>query len=141
MTLTLPKVNAVAEQYDFLPESARELADTIGLDGLLAMVKARGGTSVKIPVRRETLEGHWLADVLTAGQLEKLHDQYRGLAVLIPKLACAKRKLIHHEIRKRRRSGQPVAEVATALGVHERTVYRYQSSQPLNDKQLELWSD
>lgn len=116
---------------------ARELADIIGLAGLAALVKVRGGTTVKIPVNRENLESSWLTDVLDIDQLDALHSHYKGLALPIPNLAGAKRKLIHHEIRQRRRSGQPVAEVAAALGVNERTVYRYQSSTPLDGEQLE----
>ena len=99
----------------WLPESARDIAEVIGVDGLLRLVNAYGGTTIRVPGR------HGLERVLTPQQHRDFVHTYRNLSLYIPRLPGLKR-LRALELAE---MGCTRAAIARELGVSERTVYQW----------------
>ena len=100
-----------------LPESAREIAEVIGVDGLQRLVQTYGGTCIRIPGR------HGLERVLTPSQYREFTRVYRGLNLYSPRLPGLKRR----RARLLAAQGWTRAAIARELQVAERTVYQWLS--------------
>lgn len=75
---------------DQLPETLREIAEVIGLEATIALVRARGGTSIYIPAYSK--DDHWLTKVVGKDAADALCAHFRvmpgnravGAEILLP---------------------------------------------------------
>ncbi|MEJ1416999.1 MAG: Mor transcription activator family protein [Candidatus Sedimenticola sp. (ex Thyasira tokunagai)] len=126
----------VALNPDYLPPKARELAQLIGLPGLLALVDHHGGRRLKIPAAaRET---HTLHELLGAEAFTALINDYGGDEIDIPLLHSAKRQLIWADIQQRRANGETVASLAGEYQMTERGIYKIQRRGDADDQQVDF---
>lgn len=124
-------VNSTDLEYDLLPESVRELADTIGLEAARRLVEAYGGSAIYVPRQvtpeLEGLIGHDAAQAL-------VDNYYSGSDRLnLPRCLAAIRAVEHRRIVAAFNSGATAGELARAHGCTERWIYRI-----LADRRAEL---
>jgi len=123
---------------DLLPPRAKELADVIGLDGLLRLVGQYGGLSRKVPVAARP--DHDFATCLNPEQYAALVETYRGERIDIPRLHRAYRQLIWHDVMQRRARGETVPSIARRHRLTERAIYLIQARMAAKaDNQGELF--
>lgn len=104
---------------DYLPASAREIADLVGIEALLKLVNSRGGTRVYVPAKW-LAEGE-LAAILSAEEAAPLIEGRPGELLKIPR--CPKlRQLTALHLHRRGVTGP---DIARRLYVTEDTVYRW----------------
>jgi hypothetical protein len=103
-----------------LPQTIQDLAEAIGIEGAMALVEVRGGTSVRIPV--EPAADHWLREALGEARYAQLVRTYAGELIDIPvcsrALAATRRARAIADLR----TGQPQRQVALRYGYTERYV-------------------
>jgi len=92
------------------------LADMIGPAAAEALVAARGGTMVSIPVRHQA--GSALAGVIGEGAMERLVELYGGTRIYVPVRDVLERR--DRELRHMVASGTSLPAVALLFGISER---------------------
>ena len=97
-----------------------ELAELLGPGGLAALAANRGGRRMRIPKR--VRPGHWLAGLLGRGRADLLASRYGGCRLYVPRDPLAAGRAAR--IRRLRRQGRSVAQIAAAEGISDRTVWR-----------------
>lgn len=108
---------------DELPDSMQELAEVVGLEATLMLVRHFGGIRVYIP---QDAAGHSLADVLGEDALAALVGVYGGDRIEVPKGA----KLIRDAVIRQRHygtdgtDGESAMALARAFFLTERQVRR-----------------
>lgn len=118
-------------------DSIREINANFGADAALALIDAFGGTEIYIP---ETWrEGHAL-NVVGEELAKALCTMLGGSTVVIPK------ELITSQARHRRahelaEKGHKTAEIARALNLTERHVYKLLASQPTSRRKSRRFVD
>lgn len=121
-----------------LPERARELAEVVGIDGLVKLVEWRGGVFINVPV--EYSPEHELAGVLGETATRALIDAYAGCRVELPLLTTHARALKVATAQSMRTDGVVIWKIARHLGTTERNTYRWLSRADANQDQMELFS-
>lgn len=66
------------QRYRLLPEAGQEIADAIGVEATLTLLKARGGTRISIPVTCD--DSHWLAQMLGVQTAHALCEAFTTLS-------------------------------------------------------------
>lgn len=133
--MTVPAVIEIREQD--IADSIRTINAQFGAAAAAALVKAFGGTEIYIP---ETWrEGHTL-NVVGEELAKALCTMLGGETVLIPK------ELITSQARHRRAheladEGLKTAEIARALNLTERHVYKLLASQPRSRRKSRRFVD
>ena len=97
-----------------------ELAGLLGPEGLRKLSIARGGRRMRIPKRIQP--GHWLAGLLGREAADLLASRYGGCRLYVPRDPLAAGRAAR--IRRLRRQGRSVAQIAAAEGISDRTVWR-----------------
>lgn len=120
------------ELPDYLPPTAREIAEVIGLDGLMRLVKHYGGIVIRVPGRGE------LKQVLTPEQYKEFTLRFKNLKLSIPRLQAQQTLLAKEETKRMKEQGMTRTAIALKLQVTERTVYN-RLSDGQDDKQTELF--
>lgn len=120
---------------DYLPPVAREIADVIGLDGLLRLVKRFGGVTIRVPGQGD------LKQVLSPDQYKQFVHTFRNEKIAIPKLQARLYQVDLAETSRLLEQGYTRAEVARTQKITERAVYKRQAKQRQleNDKQQDLF--
>lgn len=120
---------------DYLPPVAREIADVIGLDGLLRLVKQFGGVTIRVPGQGD------LKQVLSSDQYKQFVHTFRNEKIAIPKLQARLYQVDLAETSRLLDQGYTRAEVARTQKITERAVYKRQAKQRQleNDKQQDLF--
>ncbi|EEF78965.1 hypothetical protein [Methylophaga thiooxydans] len=120
---------------DYLPPVAREIADVIGLDGLLRLVKQFGGVTIRVPGQGD------LKQVLSPDQYKQFVHTFRNEKIAIPKLQARLYQVDLAETSRLLDQGFTKAEVARTQKITERAVYKRQAKQRQleNDKQQDLF--
>lgn len=120
---------------DYLPPVAREIADVIGLDGLLRLVKQFGGVTIRVPGQGD------LKQVLSPDQYKQFVHTFRNEKIAIPKLQARLYQVDLAETSRLLDQGYTRAEVARTQKITERAVYKRQAKQRQleNDKQQDLF--
>ncbi len=125
-----------------LPDSMHEIADVIGVHGVLALQREKGGTEISLPAQPGP--DHWLSQLLgfdaarrlcehfaitTAG---RVHSGRAGLSrLLIPLTRPQERR---RRIEAALDAGLSVSATARETGVHRRTVSRYRARRKVTRK-------
>ena len=104
-----------------LPESLTDMAEIIGLNPTLAVVKAYGGTRLFVPKRMGTQ--HHLANLLGLEQARRLSNHFGGENLTIPRMATAMRTQRNREIVRRYDAGESVRVLAQAYHLTDRQIY------------------
>jgi len=118
---------------DYLPPIAREIAEYIGLDGLMRLVNHYGGTVIRVPGRGD------LKQVLTDDQYKEFVHIFKNEKLTIPRLTAKQYQLEVAETNRLLQDGLTRAEAARKLHVTERTIYNRQSQLKQDETQTELF--
>lgn len=106
-----------------LPPQLRLLVRSLGLHAAFRLVKAYGGTPVKVPRRvRPNHVEHPLYLVLGADAFAKLVDAYGDEVLHLPKYDSIARQARHDLVRQLRRGGATRREIALSTGYTTRHV-------------------
>ncbi|MEO5332140.1 MAG: hypothetical protein H7839_08965 [Magnetococcus sp. YQC-5] len=104
-----------------LPASLQEIADVIGREGALKLVKELGGT--RVFVGRRMKPNHKLAILLGHGPALKLSQMFGGETLTVVRGATLLRRARNREIIKRYDSGEGVRSLARRFTLTERQIY------------------
>tara|TARA_R110002050_G_scaffold269917_1_gene412443 strand:- start:56833 stop:57201 length:369 start_codon:yes stop_codon:yes gene_type:complete len=118
---------------DYLPPIAREIAEHIGLDGLMRLVNTYGGTVIRVPGRTD------LKQVLTPEQYKEFVHIFKNEKLAIPRLTAKQYQIEVAETNRLLEEGNTRAQAARKLKVTERTIYNRQALSKQDDKQTELF--
>lgn len=109
------------DDWALLPQSLQAMADVIGLDGVLALVKAFGGVRLYVPTRLP--DEHILVELLGRGAAERLAAEYGGQPHFdIPRAEGLVRALRNRRILADRAAGRSLRELALQYRLTERQV-------------------
>lgn len=114
-------------EHDFDGLSTFEtLEELIGTDAARRLCNLYGGRQVYIP--RDPLAAHWLLEAVGAEATETLCKYLAvgktGTRLLMPKGSGNRGVQFHADIMRMSDEGFSTGEIATALNLHERTIYR-----------------
>lgn len=116
-------MNAEGVDLADLPESLAELARLIGLAPALALVRARGGVRIYIPLEVETLPGHWLAETVGWHGAVAMVERFGGDGhYLVPKALKAFQQARNRRLVAQYLAGRSQRDLALAYGLSERQV-------------------
>jgi len=115
----MPEHSAYA--LDALPESLRDIAETIGIAATLRLVEWRGGVRLWIP--QELRAGEPLAQVLGLEAAQRLIERYGCERIYLPRCARALREARNAEIRARYRECT-ASELAREYALTDRQIWR-----------------
>jgi Sigma-70, region 4 len=118
---------------DYLPPVAREIAEVIGLDGLMRLVKHYGGIVIRVPGRGD------LKQILTPEQYKEFTHTFRNEKLAIPKLQAQLVQMAIAETKRLDEEGLTRAEIARQLGITERAVYNRLAVSQDDDRQAKLF--
>ncbi len=123
--------------YD-LPPQVQDWADAIGLSAVTRVIDYYGGTYLYVPTRPGN--DHQLVILLGYDTACRFCHAVGNGEHLIPKCQAAMRRLQDQRIAELLQQ-YPVPEVARRTGLHERTIRRIKSRQPVekNDQQPGLF--
>jgi len=117
------------ELPDYLSQNSRYIAEEIGLDGLMRLVKRYGGLVIRVSEKSD------LKETLTEGQYKHFLHIFRNEKLFIPRLQAKENQLTKAETQRLAQQGMTRAAIARKLCVTERTVYnRLSSDADENDK-------
>lgn len=110
-------------RLDDLPPQARQMADLVGVQGLLALAEYRGGRWLYVP---KTVEpDHPLAKCLGLKKARALCQVFDGERVMMPACVDALRAIRDEEIfRRHYDGGESLDALAGAYGITQRSVLR-----------------
>ena len=112
---------------ELLPESVREMAEVIGLEAALGVVRRFGGTRLWLPLVVEA--DHPLAREIGLAQAKRLGEYYRLESITVPSCKGAFRVLRNERITRRYRAGETAAVLAREYGLHERMIWQIVAGQ------------
>lgn len=123
---------------DQLPPQAAEIAEVVGVEPALRLVKAWGGVRLYVP--QQMPEDHLLVSTLGRAEADALAARYGGETIQIPRCLHALRAVRNGEIRRARAAGASPALLALRHGLTERQVYAIlaAAAQPVDDRQQSL---
>ena len=105
-----------------LPESLREIAELIGLDGAITLARRWGGRRLYVPTAVPDIT-HPIAAELGLDKARELAACFGGQRLLIPQAAAFQRFQRDQEIARLHAEAVPVSEIADRYGVSERQVF------------------
>jgi len=103
-----------------LPVQLRMLVRVMGEGPAFALVEKRGGTPVSLP--KHLADAQWLVDLVGTLAAAQLVAELGGERLQLPKYDSVTRQLRHQRVLALRRTGLPLAGVATATGYTVRQV-------------------
>lgn len=118
-----------------LPPRAREIADVIGIDGLLSLVEHYGGTPVR--VHTEQRPSSALAACLGAEAYRKLQATYPSEYIEVPLLHTGRDAVLAADVCDSRARGEMIRTIARRHKITMRRVYRILSRERdrINERQ------
>jgi hypothetical protein len=124
---------------NLLPQLMQELADVIGLDAALKLVKAYPGVSLYIPEHPHP--DHAIAQSIGFDALCKLAKVYAQETLRLPKLDAAVRQIRHQVIADMLDRNCSTRAIALATGYTARRVEQLRSGQLPDLRQNDLFKD
>lgn len=122
---------------DLLPGSMVELVDVIGLPAVLKLMDAFGGTELWVPKR--LAHDHPLVEALGAEAAQCLVEHAPCENIRVPRGAGIIREVRNRAIRRERRAGALISELALRYQLTERQVLTILHSEPADDRQQDLF--
>lgn len=105
---------------NLIPVSFREIAELIGEAATRSLVEKYGGRDVSIP--KEPTPGHPLVGTLGPEAAAKLCERYARERIYVPRLQAIEKAHRDQEIRRQRRKGASIRELALRSGLSERRI-------------------
>lgn len=103
-----------------LTDSIQTLADIIGMEAALLLVKRFSGVPLYIP--SASAKEHTIANVIGQEAFEKLAGYFPHETIRLPKYDSVERQLAHQKVVSMKREGQSNREIALALNYTQRYV-------------------
>lgn len=103
-----------------LPEPIRELAELIGIEGVLRLLKWRGGTILSVPQRPGPR--HPISEKLGPLAAAQLAERCGGNKLNLPTLHAAVRPLRDRAIRAEFDAGRPINDLVQRFGLGQRRI-------------------
>lgn len=126
---------------DFLPPIYREIAEIAGLDAVMKLGAAKGGTRVFIPREEHCGPDHWLHFVVGAEAAVAICNWRGGEDIVLPvapqNTPAGRRRLALAALN----AGASANEAAAKAGVHVRTIYTYRAKDMVEKNQLDLFEE
>lgn len=128
----------MSDDFNYLPSSLREIADTIGLDETLVFVEKLGGCHFLVP--RTNREGLLWDNVLCENSRYKLIKDFGGCTFYLPKMSAHLRHVRDNKIKADRNSGLSLRELTIKYGLCDRRISDIiNSAEKPKSKQLSLF--
>lgn len=124
---------------DYLPQLLQDLADIIGLDAALKLVKAFPGVSIYIPAHPHP--DHFIAEIIGFDALCALSKVYTQETLRLPKLDAAERQIKHQVVAEMLDRNCSTRTVALATGYSARRIEQLRSSQLGSSPQSDFFKD
>ncbi|MBB4199078.1 hypothetical protein CCR94_16400 [Rhodoblastus sphagnicola] len=126
---------------DFLPPIYREIAEIAGLDAVMKLGAAKGGTRVFIPRPEHCGPEHWLRFAVGEAAAQAICNWRGGEDIVLPvapqNTPAGRRRLALAALE----AGASANEAAAKAGVHVRTIYSYRARDLVKSNQLSLFDD
>lgn len=130
--------SASSDDLALLPQSLQAMAQIIGLQGVLALVRAYGGVRLYVPTRLP--DDHVLIDLLGRPAAEMLAAEYGGQPHFdIPRAEGLVRALRNRRIQADRAAGLSVRDLALKHQLTERQVAKILGPGAADDGQVDLF--
>ena len=108
-------------EYDLLPASMQRLADEIGLDGTLVIIKAYQNSVLNVPHNHPTKR---LIELLGIETASLFVQEYRQISLPIPECKKLSNYLRSLEILKLKDEGMSILELCKLYGLSRRCVFK-----------------
>lgn len=125
-------------EIELLPASMAELADIIGLPAVLALMKAFGGTELWVP--QKLSHAHALVGAIGPEAAQTLCEYMAGERCKVPRGAEIIREIRNRAIRRERREGAKLDELALRYEITDRQVLNILNSEPADDSQQDMFA-
>lgn len=120
-----------------LPPKLLEIAEYCGDKTAMALLQNYGGGHVCVPQQVDAL--HRLSQVLGVVAATQFCQAFGGETIQIPKAAAAFRVMRNAEIRRLRRAGEPLFNVARQFGLTERRILTICNGMEKDCRQVDLF--
>ncbi len=124
-------------EAELLPASMADLVDIIGLPAVLSLMKTFGGTEVWVP--QKLSHAHDLVRAIGPEAAQTLCEYMAGERCKVPRGADITREIRNRAIRRERREGAKLAELALRYEVTDRQVLNILNSEPADDCQQDMF--
>lgn len=124
-------------EAELLPASMAELVDIIGLPAVLQLMKAFGGTEIWIPQKLN--HAHGLVAAIGPEAAQTLCEHMTCERVKVPRGAEIIREIRNRAIRRERREGAKLDELALRYEITDRQVLNILNSEPADDCQQDMF--
>lgn len=124
---------------DLLPQLIQELADVIGLDAALKLVKAYPGVSLYIPANPHP--DHMIATIIGFKAFCDLSKVYAQETLRLPKLDAAERQIKHQVVAEMLDQNHSTRTVALATGYSSRRIEQLRNGQLRDTRQNDFFKD
>lgn len=129
------EANPFETLWGHLPQSAKDLVELIGLEAALELIKARGGTQVRLP--KTATPDHYLTGIIGFEALETLCTVYSGDTLAPPRCVNALRALRDAALLRDKREGHTIAALALKNHMTERGVTK--ALRRIEKQELQPW--
>lgn len=106
-----------------LPHSVREMAEIIGIDLSMEIVKKFGGLRLHVPLPHHLTASHRISQLIGFGKAQDFALHFGGVTLSIPLCKSMLLESRNIEIRKKYDEGVSVSRIAEEFSITERTVY------------------
>lgn len=131
-TASVPAVARTGSALAVVPVQLQEIAEAAGQAAAWAIVGAKGGSEIWIPLRAEP--GHWLTELLGAEAAEKVCAHYRvtnadghltgNMRIYVPQAGTGLLDIARQQVCDDVAAGMSVREAARRARLSERTAHR-----------------
>lgn len=128
---------------EHLPDSMREIAELVGVEGVLALIERWGGVWVHVPHPDNLHAAHPLVLALGAEPARRMAERYPGERVEVPIGHGYAAALLAAEVAAATDRGESEAQIARRLGITARWVreLRRRARETADDGQVDLFAD
>lgn len=124
-------------ETELLPDSMADLVDIIGLPAVLKLMKTFGGTELWVPEKLS--HAHNLVTAIGPEAAQTLCEYMARERLKVPRGAEITREIRNRAIRRERREGAKLAELALCYGLTDRQVLNILNSEPADDSQQDMF--
>jgi len=126
-----------SSQIEALPESLRELAETLGLRMALKLIRHFGGTEIKPP--KKPAADHPIVVALGNEDASALCSYLHGGLMYVPHMRA--RRSVRSDVLNLQAGGKERREIARMLGISQRHVRRMANKPAPPQYQIDLFAD
>jgi len=126
---------------DYIPATIADLIDVIGTEAVRAIVNARGGRELKVPVKYSA--GHWLNPIIGETALRTLIEHYSGEQFYLPNCKNVLARQQQQKIIEASNRGARTVDLAGEFNVSDRWVraIKARAKAETETQQIDLFKD